>query len=67
MRILVFIAAISVASSSTPLDIVYKWRTVEFDFPNEAARENHIRSKQYIPGTNVFPLDVDVWHGGIYI
>lgn len=47
------------------LDMIYKWKTIEFEFSNPAEREEMIKNKSFIPGNSV-PIDVDTWKNGTY-
>ena len=49
------------------LDVVYQWKSVDFEFPNDGIRENYINTGEYVPGTYALPLDVDVWYKGKYL
>lgn len=44
------------------LKLVYSWKSLEFDYPNEAARQEAIKKGEFIPGDPV-PIDVDVIRG----
>lgn len=62
---LILIALLS-SCTSGHLDVLYRWRTIDFEFPNETVRRKYIENEDYIPGVNSLPLDVDIWHGGTF-
>lgn len=41
---------------------VYSWKSLEFAWPNQLARDEAIRTGQFIPGAPL-PIDVDVYYG----
>lgn len=48
------------------MKIVHEWKSLEFDFPNEAVKSSAIRSGDYIPGAAV-PIDVDAFERGLIL
>lgn len=64
-RTVLLIFVVCFGLSSARLDVLYKWRTMDFEYPNQAARDSHIRNGDFIPGTNSMPLDVDISYQGV--
>lgn len=66
-RLLVVVAFLSFLagcwSSPPKMKLIYTWKSCEFAFPNERAREIAIKQGSFIPGAPV-PIDVDVFYGG---
>ncbi|KAI4502100.1 hypothetical protein M0802_002782 [Mischocyttarus mexicanus] len=47
---------------SNKLKIIYSWKSLDFAFPNQRAREIAIKQGSFIPGAPV-PIDVDFYYG----
>lgn len=45
---------------TNPLEVIYSWKQVDFEFPNNKMREEMIRNQQFIPKNNLI-LDMDVY------
>lgn len=45
---------------------MFAWKTVDFEFESEAARERAIFEGKYIPENNM-PLGVELWHDKVFI
>lgn len=45
---------------TNPLEVIFSWKQVDFEFPNSNMREEMIRNQQFIPRNNLI-LDVDVY------
>ncbi|GAB1861265.1 Bee-milk protein [Camponotus japonicus] len=43
------------------LKVIHSWKVLEFDFPNEHAKELAIQEGRFIPGAPI-PIDVDFYH-----
>jgi len=50
-------------TSIEKLKSIYSWKTLEFAFPNQQAKENAIQEGHFIPGASI-PIDVDFYHRG---
>jgi hypothetical protein len=48
--------------SISKLRNVYSWRSLDFTFANDVARETAIKSGRFKPGAAI-PIDVDVHYG----
>ncbi len=44
---------------------LYEWKYLEYQFPTEADKTNAIRVGDYSVGSS-FPLDIDVYNGGVF-
>ncbi|KAL4712263.1 hypothetical protein ACJJTC_004025 [Scirpophaga incertulas] len=49
-----------------PFSTLYKWKTVDFEFPSEKHRRQAIASGKYVP-ENVLPLGVEVWGSRVWV
>lgn len=45
------------------MQVIHKWRTVDFDFPSSSNKLAMIRAGLYIPGNSLI-LDADFWQNG---
>lgn len=48
-------------ADGTKLRTVRQWAELDFQFPSEAARQDALAKRYYVPGYSV-PIDVDVEH-----
>ncbi|KAK0168153.1 hypothetical protein PV327_001981 [Microctonus hyperodae] len=53
-------------SPGPTMELMFAWKTVDFEFENEAARERAIYEGKYIPENNM-PLGVELWHDKVFI
>ncbi|XP_063993882.1 major royal jelly protein 1-like [Diachasmimorpha longicaudata] len=44
------------------LQLIYSWKSLEFDYPSERARQVAVDRKEFVPGDPV-PIDVDIIRG----
>ncbi|XP_014602585.1 PREDICTED: protein yellow-like [Polistes canadensis] len=55
-------SAICNCELSNKLKIIYSWKSLEFAFPSQRAREIAIKQGTFIPGAPI-PIDVDFYYG----
>ncbi|XP_053994820.1 uncharacterized protein LOC128885082 [Hylaeus volcanicus] len=60
---ILLIVSISGTRTYEKLRSIHAWKRLEYAFPNELARQNAIKSGEFVPGAAV-PIDVDVYNGG---
>ncbi|KAK0095302.1 hypothetical protein PV326_008731 [Microctonus aethiopoides] len=53
-------------SPGPTMELMFAWKTVDFEFESEAARERAIFEGKYIPENNM-PLGVELWHDKVFI
>lgn len=66
LRILVFLIVACLAHqtfSSKKLELLYKWKELDYEFPSSSVKQRMIRNQEFIPG-NAVPIDVDTWQNG---
>lgn len=60
---ILLLLAISGSRAYDRLKSIYTWKTLDFVFPSEQARQIAIRNGDFIPGAPL-PIDVDVYEDG---
>ncbi|CAB3224153.1 unnamed protein product [Arctia plantaginis] len=53
-------------ASKQPLGTLYRWKQIDFEFPNENLRQEAIYNRQFIP-SNVIPLGIERWKDRLFI
>ncbi|KAL0278636.1 UNVERIFIED_CONTAM: hypothetical protein PYX00_000403 [Menopon gallinae] len=61
---LFFIALIHYVHGLNRMEVVYQWKSIDFEYPDRRSREESIAKGEFVPG-NAVPLDVDVWNNGV--
>lgn len=51
---------------NTKLRERFSWKMVDFDFPSEQARNEAIRSGEYVPENNL-PLGLEAWKNKLFV
>lgn len=55
-----------VNAANERLKELFYWKTIDFDFPDEATRNKAIESKEYIRDHNL-PLGLERWHDKLFV
>lgn len=50
-------------TNNEKLKTVFEWKDLEYEFPNEADRQEALNNKLYVPHNGI-PIDVDVQYRG---
>lgn len=51
---------------NTKLQEVFSWKHVDFDFPDESARQEALKNEDFIPKNNL-PLGLEVWKNKLFV
>lgn len=62
----VCLLACRVNAANERLKELFAWKTVDFDFPDEATRAKAIENKEYIQENNL-PLGLERWHDKLFV
>ena len=66
LKLAIFIGLVCCALANNPLKEVYSWKQVDFEYPDESARQEAIRSKEFIPENNL-PLGIERWKNKLFV
>ncbi|XP_014367556.2 protein yellow-like isoform X1 [Papilio machaon] len=53
-------------TDTPPFSTLYKWKTIDFEFPSVQHRRSALISRAYIP-SNVLPLGLEVWGSRVWV
>lgn len=67
IKLAVFFGSVCCAlSENIKLKEVFSWKQVDFDFPDENARQDAISSGDFVPENNL-PLGVEAWKNKLFV
>lgn len=66
MLFLVLWAGLASVSAQNPLQPLFSWKQLDWNFPNDTMRKSYENSGRFVPANNL-PLGVNIWNDKLFI